>query len=95
MQNRPQFGALVKEYRLKRGLTQMELASQLGYSNPQFVSLVERDQSKAPLSMLGQLIVVLGIPESEVQELLLNNYRIYVEEELSQGIREAQQRGVR
>lgn len=90
--NRPQFGSLVREYRLKRGMTQSELAAELGYTNPQFVSLVERDQSKAPLSMLGQLIVVLEIPEEEVQSLLMNHYRSYIDSELSMGIKTAKRR---
>lgn len=92
MQKRPNLGSLIKDYRLKLGFTQTELAEKLGYNNPQFISLVERDQSKAPLSMIGQLVVVLGIPENEIQELIVENFRDFVHEQISVGIKEAKQK---
>lgn len=67
-------GQLVKEYRLKAGLTQIELANKLGYSIPQFVSLMENGHSKIPLNVLGELISFLGIPEKKVFEILVNSY---------------------
>jgi transcriptional regulator with XRE-family HTH domain len=67
-------GALVKEYRLKAGLTQIELANKLNYSIPQFISLMENGHSKIPLNVLGQVIAILGIPEKKALDLLVDIY---------------------
>lgn len=67
-------GALVKEYRLKAGLTQSQLATKLNYSIPQFVSLMENGHSKIPLNVLGELIAILSIPEKKALDLLVSIY---------------------
>lgn len=70
-----QIGQIVKSYREKEGMSQMELSAILGFGNPMFVSLVERGKSKLPVSMMGKLIVILGIPESEVVKLSIAAYQ--------------------
>ena len=65
-----QIGHIIKEFRVKSGLTQMELASKLGYNTPQFVSLFERGLSKIPLETMGKLIVYLKLPERSVMSAL-------------------------
>ena len=81
------FGYLIRYYRQKQGWTQAELAIKLGYDNSQFISLLERDQSKAPVYVLGQLIVLLGIPEEEVTKSLLSFYEDELKKQLDHGKR--------
>lgn len=78
-------GWMVREYREKQGMTQMELADRLGYDSPQFVSLFERGLSKVPVSTLGSLISILGIPEKLVTSILLSGYEAEVRAELAKG----------
>ena len=79
------FGQIIKEARQKKGWTQSDLARELGYGNPQFVSLLERDQSKVPLRVLGQLIILLDLSEEEVIRDLLATYQAEVMMELNRG----------
>lgn len=80
-----QFGLLIRDARLKKGWTQADLARELGYENPQFISLLERNQSKVPLRVLGQLIVLLELSEPEVISSLMTEYQREIMSELSQG----------
>jgi transcriptional regulator with XRE-family HTH domain len=80
-----ELGKLVKEYRVKKGFTQLELSEKLGYDTPQFVSIMERGLAKLPLNVIGQLIVLLGIPEKKITALLLEAYRKNMHKEISSG----------
>jgi len=80
-----EIGALVRDYRKKAKMAQLDLARKLGYDNPQFVSLFERGLSKVPLNVLGQLVVILGIPERKVTEILVDAYARSVKEEILSG----------
>lgn len=79
------FGNLIREYRLKKNWTQMQLAQALGYETPQFISLIERDQSKVPINVLGQLIVLLGIPEDEVVKRLVKSFQDEILTQINKG----------
>lgn len=80
-----ELGKLVKEYRLKKGYTQLELSERLGYDTPQFVSIMERGLAKIPLNVIGQLIALLGIPEKKVTALLLDAYKKNMVKEIMSG----------
>lgn len=82
---RPLFGNLIREYRLKKDWTQAQLAEALGYETPQFISLIERDQSKVPVNVLGQLIVLLGIPEDEVIKRLVKSFQDEILSQINKG----------
>jgi transcriptional regulator with XRE-family HTH domain len=82
-------GNLVRQYRQKSTLTQMELAVKLGYNTPQFVSLFERGLSKIPLETLGQLVVLLKIPEKRIMKLLVTGYESEIHEKISTGKKSA------
>lgn len=76
MQKSPiKLGLLIKQYRLKAGLSQRGFALMLGYELPQFVSLFENGHSKIPLNKLGEAIRILNIPEKKVMEILINDYK--------------------
>lgn len=67
---------LVKSYRLKNSMTQLQVAKQLGYDSMQFVSLFERGVSKVPVETLGKLSVILGIPEAKITNLLVTQFKL-------------------
>ena len=78
-------GQMVQSYRQKAGLTQMELAKRLGYSTPQFVSIMERGEGKIPLSTVGSLIKILRLPEGEIFDILLDTYKNQIKKEIRAG----------
>lgn len=67
-------GKLIKTYREKLGMTQLELANKLGYSIPQFISLLENGHSSLPLSITNNVIKTLNIPENVMIEALKEEY---------------------
>lgn len=83
-------GALIKEYRLKAGMTQLELANKLNYSIPQFISLMENGHSKIPLNVLGKIIPILNIPEKKALDLLVEIYKAEAKSTLSEGKKKSQ-----
>jgi len=74
-------GQTIREYRLKAGMTQLELSQKLGYESMQFVHLMEIGRSKVPLKTLGKLIVILNLPEKKiVSELIANETKALLKE---------------
>ncbi len=69
-----ELGSLIREFRFRSEWTQLQLAEKLGYDSAQFVSLFERGISKIPLETLGQLIILLKIPEKKVMTILVTAY---------------------
>lgn len=82
-----EIGLLVKNYREQKALTQISLSRMLGFENPMFVSLVERGKAKVPLTTMGKLVVLLGIPESEVVKLSLAAYQFDLQAGVQNGMR--------
>lgn len=80
-----ELGALVREYRHKKGLTQLELSQKLGYESMQFVSLFERGLSKIPLKVMGKLIVILGVPEKKVKGIIFDHVITDITEQIKVG----------
>ena len=80
-----ELGALVREYRQKAGMTQLELSTKLGYESMQFVSLFERGLSKIPLKVIGKLVVILGIPEKKVTKALVDSLVTDMNEQIREG----------
>lgn len=82
-------GQIIKEYRQKSGMTQMDLADKLGYDIPQFISLMENGHSKVPLNVLGQIISYLSIPEKVIMESLLDAYEKEAKQQITSGKKKA------
>ena len=80
-----ELGLLVREYRIKNNMTQFNLAQKLGYDSTHFVSLFERGVSKIPYQTMGQLIVILGIPEKKIMKTLVSAYEQEVREKIESG----------
>ena len=73
-------GALLKENREKRGMTQTEVARALGYSNPQFVSNSERGLCRLPFEAISKLARLYAIdPETIIQLFLKEDEARYRE----------------
>ena len=71
-----ELGEMVRNYRIKAGLTQLELATMMGYESMQFVSLFERGLSRIPQQGIGQLIELLKIPEKKFTDKMVKEYTI-------------------
>ncbi|MBL7557515.1 MAG: helix-turn-helix domain-containing protein [Bdellovibrionaceae bacterium] len=78
-------GTLIRNYRQDKEMTQLDLAKKLGYDSTQFISLFERGVSKVPHNILGKLIVILGIPEKLVLQILIKDYETSLKSEISAG----------
>lgn len=84
-----ELGALVREYRIRAEMTQLELANKLGYESMQFVSLFERGLSKIPLKVIGKLVIILGIPEKKITKNLIDAFATEVISQIDQGKKSA------
>lgn len=78
-------GQLIREYRLKAGMTQLELSQKLGYDSMQFVSLFERGLSKVPLKVVGKLIVILNLPEAKIKKHLIEQAENEIKSQIKEG----------
>lgn len=64
---------LLKEKRLKSGLTQAELGEALGYRSGQFVSTWEKGAATPPKEKLLALCRILGLSETKLQTALIED----------------------
>lgn len=62
------YGMMITEYRKKKGMTQLELAQQLGVTD-KAVSKWERDRSIPDVSLFPQLAEILGISADELLQM--------------------------
>lgn len=51
---------VIREKRLKKGLTQAELAAKMGYSTPSAVTMWENGERRVPSDKLPELAKALG-----------------------------------
>ena len=70
-----QMGNFLRQKRESKGLTQAQVATQLGYGSPQFISNIERGVSRVPVKSLRSFISLYDLQVDEVIELLLNERR--------------------
>lgn len=69
-------GKLIKKYREKKGMTQLELAKKLGYGIPQFISLMENEHSKVPKEKCEEIIEALEIPARTFYQAMLREEQV-------------------
>jgi transcriptional regulator with XRE-family HTH domain len=72
----------LKDKRVEKGLSQLEVAKVLGYSSPQFVSNWERGLVSPPLETVAVLIDLYKISANEVIEQILHETKAHLEESL-------------
>lgn len=80
-------GTLLKEKRIEKGITQMSLAKELGYSSPQFVSNWERGMCSPAFDTLPTVCKILGIPKKEIIEIIIDETRSELEANFSRGLK--------
>lgn len=80
-----QIGSIIRKYRKKSEMTQIDLALRLGYKTAQFVSLFERGVAKVPFKILGMLVVILKIPEAQIVGIILVFRCNDIEREINEG----------
>lgn len=81
-------GAFLRKHREDRGLSQTEVASNLGVK-PQFISNWERGMSSPPLRLMKQVRVLYAIPEQQLLDHMLTVNRAYLEKSL--GVKRSKQ----
>lgn len=72
----------LRQKRVDSGLSQLDVARELGYSSPQFVSNWERGLVSPPLETIAVLVDLYKIPSSEVVSRILEETRDYLEANL-------------
>lgn len=75
-------GEYLKNKRKNRGLTQWDVAKELGYTSPQFISNFERGLCAPSFDTLPKLIKMYGIPEDEILNLLMQQQEKFLREKL-------------
>lgn len=59
-------GAYLKEKRINNGLSQKQVSRHLGFSTPQFVSVLERGRAAPPLVVVTKLMSLYKIDRNEM-----------------------------
>lgn len=60
---------MIKEYRLKRGFTQEQLAEMLDISWRQ-LQRIEKNENKTKISTLKKIIKILNIPDNDIVKFM-------------------------
>ncbi len=64
------FSKYLKDMRIKKGISQRELAEMLGYTSGQFVSNYERGMCPVPLEKVKDMIGLLNLDSTKVVNLI-------------------------
>ncbi len=72
----------LRQKRMDSGMSQLDVARELGYSSPQFVSNWERGLVSPPLETITTLIALYKIPAGEVVDRIMDETRSYLESQL-------------
>ena len=64
-------GGYLRERRVASGLTQLEVATKLGYSSAQFISNWERGLSSPPVNKIAELTELYDFSKQELMEMYL------------------------
>lgn len=75
-------GRYLKQKRKASGLTQWDVARELGYTSPQFISNFERGLCAPSFDTLPKLIGMYKIPKDEIINLLLKQQEEYLRAKL-------------
>ena len=80
-------GFFLKDKREATGLNQREVADQLGYTTPQYVSNWERGLIYPPTEKLGFLVNLYKIPKDELIALMVEEYQGYLKATIVEGMK--------
>lgn len=76
-------GKLIKERRLKKNITQWELAYDLGLSTAQFISNIERGRAPLPAKYIPKLSSCLKVSAKTLMEANIKDYYEKMEQEVA------------
>lgn len=82
VRNYTELGSYLQASRERRGLTQRQVSTKLGYSSPQFISNFERGISAPPIKKLKQLTSLYVLRPFKVIDLILTAERKILREAL-------------
>lgn len=84
---RETLGTYLKDKRLKKGFSQADFATRLGYASPQFVSDWERGVSSPPMKKLPEIASELNVKIDVLFELLVELATNQLKEDLNEEFR--------
>lgn len=70
---------VIKAARVKRGISQVELAKSIGYKNGQFASNMERGLCSLPLKKIDLTAKILDIHPSEIKDAMMTDYHEHLQ----------------
>lgn len=73
----------IKEKRLAAGLSQGDIADELGYGSPQFISNWERAIARPPVSALKKIAEILGVSADEIFDIVLRSEIAEITEDMT------------
>lgn len=76
-------GIFLQQQRLKKGMSQGDVAKELGYSTNQFVSNWERGLCAPPLDSLAKLTTLCDINRDELMQVMMEDAKRQIEKKLS------------
>jgi transcriptional regulator with XRE-family HTH domain len=68
------FGTTLKQARMTKKLSQKDIASELGWASPQFISNIERGIVVPPISKARKLSKLLGIKQKDMKSFYKDVY---------------------
>jgi transcriptional regulator with XRE-family HTH domain len=83
--NKEAFGVFLANARTETGISQLQLARDLGYTSPQYVSNWERGICGPPLDKLFDLSKILKISPQTLMNMILTETEDYLRNELRLG----------
>ncbi len=75
-------GSYLKQKRKEAGLTQGEVAKELGYTSPQFISNYERGLCAPAFDAYPRLMNMYKIPKEEMLDILLKSEELALRKKL-------------
>ena len=76
-------GKLLRKNRIKKGLTQLDVAKKFKYSTTQFIHSIETGKSKVPLKILAKYCDYLEVDKTEVKSILFKDFVKKIKRELA------------
>jgi len=77
--------SLIKQQRLAKGMSQLQLSKALGYSSSMTVSLIESGKMKVPMKAVPKLCKVLGISERKFMQEIIDSFQDKVSKQIDKG----------
>ncbi len=72
-----------KNVRLQRGMSQLELARQLGFQSAQIVSNWERGLCAPPMNAMVKMVSMFSLAQNEVMDMILEENKKLLEMQFS------------